>query len=292
LSGDAQAVGGPTPDPRRTIWVIDSVMPRQDGASQLTEMAKLAAVARPLMLICIMVCVVIFCGFLLADTLGEPAIDRPNLLATRSSAERPHGTPAMSALPKLVGISGSLRRASFCTAILRTAVEQVAEKARLEVITLENIPLYNEDLDTGEPPASVSALQTAIENAAGILIVTPEYNYGMSGVLKNALDWASRPYGRSKLASKFVLSISASPAFTGGVRALSQLTDTLLATDARLVPGPQIVIGLVHEKIRDNRLVDTKSLRYMGNGLNDLLRMIATEGVSLPSCGNGTLHSR
>jgi chromate reductase, NAD(P)H dehydrogenase (quinone) len=183
----------------------------------------------------------------------------------------------MITLPKLVGISGSLRQASFCTAILRTAVEQIAGKASLDVISLETVPLYNEDIDSGEQPASVSALQNAIENAAGVVIVTPEYNYGLPGILKNALDWASRPYGRSKLATKFVLTMSASPACTGGVRAQSQLTETLLAIGARLVPGPQIVIGLVHEKIRDNRLVDAKSLHYTNGGLNDLLRMIATE---------------
>lgn len=173
--------------------------------------------------------------------------------------------------PNLIGISGSLRRGSFCTAILQTAAEQIAKEANLELISIGAVPLYNHDLDGCEPPASVRALQGAIGGAAGIVIVTPEYNYGLPGVLKNALDWASRPYGQSSLAAKPVLTMSASPATTGGVRAQSQLTDALLAIGARLVARPQIVIGLVHEKIRDDRLVDAKSLRYVCEGLSDLL---------------------
>jgi chromate reductase len=177
--------------------------------------------------------------------------------------------------PKLLGISGSLRRDSFCTAILRTAAERLAAKAHLEVISLQTLPLYNQDLDGSERPAAVTALQNAIAEAAGLVIVTPEYNYGLSGVLKNALDWASRPYGQSTLTSKPVLTMSASPAATGGVRAQSQLTETLLAIGARLLLRPQIVIGLVHEKVEDHRLTDAKSLRYVDDGLNDLLRVIA-----------------
>lgn len=181
----------------------------------------------------------------------------------------------MNTRPKLIGISGSLRRGSFCTAILRTAAEQIADEAHLEVISLETLPLYNADIDGSEPPASVSALQNSIGNAAGLVIVTPEYNYGLSGVLKNALDWASRPYGQSKLTAKPVLTMSASPASTGGVRAQSQLTETLIAGGARILLRPQIVIGLVHEKVKDDRLIDAKSLRYIADGLTDLLCLIA-----------------
>lgn len=185
-----------------------------------------------------------------------------------------------NAHPKLLGISGSLRRDSFCTAILRTAAERIADAAHLEVISLETLPHYNQDLDGSEPPAAVRALQNAIAAAAGLVIVTPEYNYGVSGVLKNALDWASRPYGQSKLTGKPVLTMSASPASTGGVRAQSQLTETLLAIGARLLIRPQIVIGLVHEKVKDQRLVDGKSLGHVADGLNDLLRVITARPPS------------
>src|SRR5260370_22180568 len=93
----------------------------------------------------------------------------------------------------------------------------------------------------------------------------------MSGALKNALDWASRPYGRAALRDKPVLRITASPAFTGGVRAQQQMNETLASIPARHVLRPQIVIGGVHEKVRDGRLVDEGALRFALVGVDDLL---------------------
>ena len=185
----------------------------------------------------------------------------------------------MSDRPVLLGISGSLRKASHCTAILKNIVDAAESRATLEFFPLDAVPLYNQDLDNESPPESVTALRQAIERAAGLVIVTPEYNYGMSGVLKNALDWASRPYGKSKLKGKAVLTLSASPAFTGGVRAQAQLNETLLSNAALLVLRPQIVIGMVHEKIRDGRVVDQETARFIAEGLNDLLRDIASKAT-------------
>ena len=185
----------------------------------------------------------------------------------------------MSDRPVLLGISGSLRKASHCTAILKNTVDATESRATLEFFPLDAVPLYNQDLDNESPPESVTALRQAIERAAGLVIVTPEYNYGMSGVLKNALDWASRPYGKSKLKGKAVLTLSASPAFTGGVRAQAQLNETLLSNAALLVLRPQIVIGMVHEKIRDGRVVDQETARFISEGLNDLLRDIASKAT-------------
>jgi chromate reductase len=159
---------------------------------------------------------------------------------------------------------------------LRTAAEQVAGEADLELLSLETIPPYNQDMDGGDPPEPVRALRQAIADAAGLVIVTPEYNYGLPGVLKNALDWASRPYGQSKLTGMPVLTISASPAFTGGVRAQAQLNETLLSNAAKLMLRPQIVIGLVHEKVKDGRLVEPTSLQFVADGLRDLLRIAVT----------------
>ena len=114
----------------------------------------------------------------------------------------------MSDRPVLLGISGSLRRASYCTAILQNIADAAESRATLEIFPLDAVPPYNQDLDNESPPQPVAALRQAIERAAGLVIVTPEYNYGMSGVLKNALDWASRPYGKSKLKGKSVLTLS------------------------------------------------------------------------------------
>ena len=181
----------------------------------------------------------------------------------------------MSDQPVLLGISGSLRKASLCKTILQNIVGLTENRATLEIFPLDSVPPYNQDFDNESPPGSVVALRQAIERAAGLVIVTPEYNYGMSGVLKNALDWASRPHGKTKLKGKPVLTLSASPAFTGGVRAQSQLNETLLSNAALLVLRPQIVIGMAHEKVRDGRIIDQATTRALSDGLDDLLRDIS-----------------
>jgi NAD(P)H-dependent FMN reductase len=95
---------------------------------------------------------------------------------------------------KLIGISGSLRRRSFNTALLRAAAGLLPEQAKIEIRTLHGIPLYDADVEAADGlPASVSALKEAVVAADGVLLVTPEYNNGMPGVFKNAIDWMSRP---------------------------------------------------------------------------------------------------
>jgi chromate reductase, NAD(P)H dehydrogenase (quinone) len=171
----------------------------------------------------------------------------------------------------LLGLSGSLRRASSSTAVLRGLQDALAPRIAFTIFPLHATPLYNEDVDGEHAPESVRALRSAIETSDGVIIVSPEYNHGMSGVLKNALDWASRPYGRSALGGKLVLTMTASPAFTGGARAQQQMNETLIAIPARLVHRPQIVIGGVHEKVRDGRLADEAALRFALAGVDDLL---------------------
>ncbi len=175
---------------------------------------------------------------------------------------------------RLLGLSGSLRRASNGTAVLRGLQDALAPKARLDIFSLHGLPLYNEDEDGEHAPESVRALRSAIETTDGVIMISPEYNHGMSGVLKNSLDWASRPYGRSVLRGKPVLTMTASPAFTGGVRAHQQMNETLASIPARPVLRPQIVIGGVHEKVRDGRLVDEATLRFALAGVDDLLEEI------------------
>lgn len=176
--------------------------------------------------------------------------------------------------PRLLGISGSLRRESSNAIVLRSLGEALADRADFDLFPLNDVPLYDQDLDTDTPPAPVQALRDAISAADGLVISTPEYNYGIPGVLKNALDWASRPYGRSSLIDKPVLIVSASPAFTGGVRAQHQLIETLHGTASRVVVRPQTVIGAVHEKIADGRLTDQASLDFLVQAADHLLRDI------------------
>lgn len=170
----------------------------------------------------------------------------------------------------LLGLSGSLRENSYSTGILTTLQAMLPADVKLTIHSLSDVPLYNQDLDGAELPKEVAALRDAISAADGLVIVTPEFNYGMPGVLKNALDWASRPYGTSSLIGKPVITMSASPAFTGGVRAQGQLHETLLATQSVILPRPQTVIGEVHKKFEDGRLVDQASLDFALAAIADL----------------------
>src|SRR3954467_8048217 len=175
---------------------------------------------------------------------------------------------------RLLGLSGSLRRTSNSTAVLRGLQDALGFRAALDIFPLHAIPLYNEDDDAEHAPESVRALRSAIEASDAIIMISPEYNHGMSGILKNALDWASRPYGRSVLKSKPVLTMTASPAFTGGVRAQQQVNETLASIPARQLLRPQIVIGSVHEKVHEGRLVAEAALRFALAGVDDLLNEI------------------
>jgi len=97
-------------------------------------------------------------------------------------------------MTRLIGISGSLRRGSFNTALLRAAATLLPAEAALEIRTLHDIPLYDADLEAAAGlPAAVSALKEAVVGADGVLLATPEYNNGIPGVFKNAIDWLSRP---------------------------------------------------------------------------------------------------
>jgi len=177
--------------------------------------------------------------------------------------------------PRLLGISGSLRKGSFNTAILASLGASVEERASLQILPLNDLPLYDQDADCRPPPPeSVARLRAAIDSADGLVIASPEYNHSISGVLKNALDWASRPFGQSTLSGKPVLTLTSSTAFTGGVRAQAQLTEVLTAIAARLVHRPQTVIGSAHQKIVDGWLVDEATLEFLQDGVDDLLRMI------------------
>lgn len=180
-----------------------------------------------------------------------------------------------TASPKLLGMSGSLREKSFSAAILRTVKDKVSDRADLEIFPLHDLPLYNEDLDQdGKRPESVEKFKAAVGNAAGLFIITPEYNYSMSGVLKNAIDWASRPAYNSVLKDKPVLVAGSSMAFTGAVRALAHLKLTLLGTLSRVVNTPDILIATAHDKVKDGQLTDEVSIGFLERGVDSLLEEI------------------
>jgi chromate reductase, NAD(P)H dehydrogenase (quinone) len=175
---------------------------------------------------------------------------------------------------RIIGISGSLRRASFSTSLLQLLAERAAPSIDIQVVTLEDIPLYNEDLDQNPEIPSVAAFKKLIVESDGVLIATPEYNHGVPGVLKNALDWASRPVFEACFKNKPVSIISSSKAFTGGVRAQYQLREALISMHARLVMGPEVVVGGVHAKLAEDVYRDEDGLTFMLRSLDTLRKEI------------------
>ena len=174
----------------------------------------------------------------------------------------------------LLGISGSLRAASFSTAILRTVQARMNPEIDLELMTLETIPLYNEDQDRQPALSAVAAFRSSIAASDAVLIATPEYNHGVPGVLKNALDWASRPAFSSCFQAKPVLILSSATAFTGGVRAQYQLRETLASMQAAVVSTREIVIPSVDRKIMDGRFQDEESLAFIAAEINQLRQQV------------------
>jgi chromate reductase, NAD(P)H dehydrogenase (quinone) len=171
---------------------------------------------------------------------------------------------------RIAAISGSLRQASFSTALIRLLAKRVSNPLALDFVDIREIPLYNEDIDGDTKPAAVNAVNAAIARADAVLFVTPEYNHGIPGVLKNVLDWISRPVFNSVLKGKPVSIISSSFAFTGGVRAQYQLRETLNSMMAHVVPGPEVVVGSVHTKFQDEAFLDETTLNFMLESLDRL----------------------
>lgn len=173
---------------------------------------------------------------------------------------------------RLLGLAGSLRKASLSRATLAGLRDNLPAGVSLEIVSTR-LPLYNEDEDGEKSPEEVRHFRAAIASSAGLIIATPEYNHGIPGVLKNALDWASRPYGKSALIDKPILVISVSPAFTGGARAHAQVNETLLSIPARPVGGAQVVIGSVKEKMPEGGALDQSSLSFALQSVDRLLAL-------------------
>ncbi|MFJ8650061.1 NADPH-dependent FMN reductase [Streptomyces sp. NPDC093546] len=149
----------------------------------------------------------------------------------------------------VLAISGSLRAASFNTQMLQGLQTLAPEGMHIELFKgLGELPHFNEDLEA-DPPATVRRMWQAIADADGLIVATPEYNGAMPGVLKNALDWASRPYGASTLPGHAAVVLSASPGIFGGIRAQSQLRELFALLNVYVVGGPQVAVPEVHTRL-------------------------------------------
>ena len=157
----------------------------------------------------------------------------------------------MSSHVHILGIAGSLRRGSYNQAALRAAKLLVPENSEIDLFPLDGIPMFNED-DEKRPPSSVRELKERIRRADALLIVTPEYNYSIPGVLKNALDWACRPYGDSAWSGKAAAIMGASPSAIGTARAQYHLRQILVALNLFTVNQPEVVIADAAHRFDEN----------------------------------------
>ena len=157
----------------------------------------------------------------------------------------------------VIGIAGSLRRASINRGLVRAAVEVAPRGTNVVPYDLAEIPMFNADVEAlGDPPA-VADFKRAIAQADALLIATPEYNHCVPGVLKNAIDWASRPARESVLTSKPVAIMGASSGRGGTARAQAHLRDGLAYTNGFVLPLPEVLVGLAREKFDgDGNLTD------------------------------------
>jgi chromate reductase len=175
----------------------------------------------------------------------------------------------------LLGLSGSLRRGSATTAVLRTTAARLPDGVAMTIAPLDQLPLYNEDEDRPAVLDAIAAFKAAIATADGIVAISPEYNHGMSGVLKNAIDWVSRPGYESVLKNKPVLVMSTSNSPLGGVRAQQQLRETFASTLSRVVARRQVVIGQAPKKLVDGALTDEATLAFIADAIGDLIDEIS-----------------
>jgi chromate reductase len=148
----------------------------------------------------------------------------------------------------VVGLAGSLRRDSYNRALLRAAIELAPPALHIVIRELDDIPLYNADIEAVGVPPGVAELRDAVRMSDALLIATPEYNHGVPGVLKNALDWLSRPPRHSALDGKVAALMGASPGVTGTARGQAQLRQTLASTNTHALLQPEVLVGRAHEK--------------------------------------------
>ncbi len=175
---------------------------------------------------------------------------------------------------RILGICGSLRVGSYNRALLRAAQALAPPTMTIELFELGEIPPYNFDIEQQGDPAPVTAFKDAIRAADALLIVTPEYQHGVPGVLKNALDWASRPSDSSPLLRKTAAIMGASPGMTGTVRAQEQLRSVLAFSEVHTVLEPEVLVGRAHEKINAaGEFVDESTKPFIRTLLENLVTL-------------------
>ena len=171
----------------------------------------------------------------------------------------------------ILGIAGSLRKGSYNRSALRAAQQLAPEGAQVEIFDLSDIPAFSQD-DEQNPPAKVTELKERVRAADAILFVTPEYNYSIPGVLKNAIDWASRPYGDSAWEDKPVALMGASVGILGTARAQYHLRQVFVFLNMHAVNRPEVMIGNAAQRFDEQgNLTDETTKKLIGQLLQNLM---------------------
>jgi chromate reductase, NAD(P)H dehydrogenase (quinone) len=171
----------------------------------------------------------------------------------------------------ILGIAGSLRKDSYNKGALRAARELCPEGARIEIYDIAGLPLFNQD-EERNPTPKVTEFKQQIRAADAILLVTPEYNYGVPGVMKNALDVASRPYGDNAWNGKPVALMSAAASIAGGIRAQYQIRQCFVFLNMDAVMQPEVAIGNAMQRFDEKgNLTDDTSKKLIRQLLENLV---------------------
>ena len=172
---------------------------------------------------------------------------------------------------KILGIAGSIREGSYNRAALRAAQTLAPEGATIETFDIKGLPGFSQDDETN-PPAQVVELKQRIRDADAILLVTPEYNYSVPGVLKNAIDWASRPYGDSAWTRKPVAIMGASVGTLGTARAQYHLRQMFVFLNMFAVNQPEVMISQAHKHFdADGNLTEDTAKKLIRQLLEELV---------------------
>ncbi|MCW6160192.1 MAG: NAD(P)H-dependent oxidoreductase [Candidatus Micrarchaeales archaeon] len=162
------------------------------------------------------------------------------------------------AMIKILGIGGSLRKGSYSKAVLEAAMELLPKNVSMEMADISQIPIFNQDEEAESPP-SVKRLKKQIRDADAILFCTPEYNFGIPGYLKNAIDWASRPYGDNSFDDKPAAVMSASDGMLGGIKAQLQLRQSFVFLNIHAV-NDSVTVSQVTQKLGpEGKLADQRT---------------------------------
>jgi chromate reductase len=177
----------------------------------------------------------------------------------------------MADVVRILGFAGSLRQGSYNRALLRAATQLATPDVTIETFDLSAVPSFNQDFEN-QPPEVVRDFKAKVQAADALLIVTPEYNYSIPGVLKNAVDWASRPYGDNAFEAKPVALMSASTGMLGGARAQYHLRQTFVTLNMYPLNRPEVFVNFAPQKFdSEGRLQDDKTKELVAGLLKALV---------------------